>query len=110
MSLFKRFSESGENIATETLCYFLSSEDRFRSFRNSFFNRIFEGLPKSDYSHPEMRTQGKFRLGTPDLMIIVDKAFIILENKLRAFLSGDDQLVMNGKRSSTKLAKIVLFF
>jgi len=94
MSLFKRLSgRSGEDISTEVLAHLLSSEDRYVPFRKLLFNRIFSVPPSSVQVHVETQTQAPFKFGRPDMIILAGEAIIVLENKLGAYLSGDNQLV-----------------
>jgi hypothetical protein len=94
MSLFKRFpGRSGEDISTEILACFLSSEDRYIPFQKLIFNRIFNVPSSSIQLQVETHTQATFKSGRPDLIIMTREAIIVLENKLGAYLSGDSQLI-----------------
>jgi hypothetical protein len=94
MSLFDNLSgRSGEDISTEVLAHFLSSEDRFVPFQKLFFNRVLNNPLSSTQLHIETQTQAAFEVGRPDMIVLAGENIIVLENKLGSYLSGDDQLL-----------------
>lgn len=94
MSLFKNIiGRGGEDIATEVVSYMLASEKEYIPFQKLFFNRVL-GIPASSTQlHAETTTQPSFEVGRPDLIILTKETLIIVETKLGAYLSGNDQLI-----------------
>lgn len=94
MSLFKNIiGRGGEDIATEVVSYMLASAKEYIPFQKLFFNRVL-GIPASSAQlHAEATTQPSFEVGRPDLIIVAKETLIIVETKLGAYLSGNDQLI-----------------
>ena len=95
MSLFNKIvNKGGEDIATEIITWMLTSKNEHVPFKKLFFNRFFS--QKEDYPiyQTETITQPSFEnIGRPDCIILIGKSIIIIETKLGAYLSGDDQLI-----------------
>ncbi len=93
MSLFQDISGRGtEDISTEIISYLLSMEYGSVPFQKLFFGRVLKQYASSAELNVEIRTQQGTDSGRPDLCLIAEKSLLILENKLGAYLSGDDQL------------------
>ncbi len=94
MSLFNNVSvRSGEDIATEVISYMLASRQEYIPFQKLFFNRILKKPLSSSQLQVETVTQATFEYGRPDLIILTNDTLIVVETKLGAYLSGDDQLI-----------------
>ena len=94
LSLFNNVSgRSGEDIATEVISYMLFSSQDYIPFQKLFFNRILNEPLSSSQLQVETITQATFACGRPDLIILTDDTLIVVETKLGAYLSGDDQLI-----------------
>ncbi|NIN01204.1 MAG: hypothetical protein GTO24_24860 [candidate division Zixibacteria bacterium] len=93
MSLFRNTSgRTGEDIATEVISYMLDQQQAYIPFQKLFFNRLFQKPCSSDELGVETTTQPSFEDGRPDLIILTGNSMIVVETKLGAYLSGDDQL------------------
>lgn len=94
MSLFNNVSgRSGEDIATEVISYMLDPKQQYIPFQKLFFNNILKRPLSSSQLQVETVTQAQFKCGIPDLIILTKDALIVVETKLGAYLSGDDQLI-----------------
>lgn len=94
MSLFINISgRTGEDIATEVVSYMITSPTTYVPFQKLFFNRILKKADNSAVLQVVTFTQQSFSAGRPDLIILTSDALIIVETKLGAYLSGDDQLI-----------------
>jgi len=94
LSLFNNVSgRSGEDIATEVISYMLDSRQEYIPFQKLFFNRILQKPLSSSQLQVETVTQATFESGRPDLIILTKDTLIVVETKLGAYLSGDDQLI-----------------
>ena len=94
LSLFNNVSgRSGEDIATEVISFMLSSAQEYIPFQKLFFNRILNEALSSSQLQVETITQATFGCGRPDLLILTNDTLIVVETKLGAYLSGDDQLI-----------------
>ncbi|MCG7853432.1 MAG: hypothetical protein MIO92_13000 [Methanosarcinaceae archaeon] len=84
-----------EDLSTEILAYLLSSKKRYVPFQRLFYNLI--GIGPLSAAELEVQAKTQQRLGDkgiPDLIILTADSIILLENKLGAYLSGDNQLLL----------------
>lgn len=94
MSLFNNVSgRSGEDVATEVISYMLDPQQKYIPFQKLFFNNILKRPLSSSQLQVETVTQAQFKCGRPDLIILTKDTLIVVETKLGAYLSGDDQLI-----------------
>lgn len=94
MSLFANTSgRVGEDIGIEVVSYMLASPAAHVPFQKLFFSRILQKAASSAELQVETTTQPSFEVGRPDLIVLARDALIVVETKLGAYLSGDDQLI-----------------
>ena len=94
MSLFNNVSgRSGEDIATEVISYMLDHRQEYIPFQKLFFNRVLQRPLSSSQLQVETVTQATFSHGRPDLIMLTNDSLIVVETKLGAYLSGNDQLI-----------------
>jgi hypothetical protein len=94
VSLFSRtIGLQGEDTSTEVLGHLLSPESLSVPFQKLFFLRAC-GVPRSSADlNVELVLRPRCERGTPDALILTEGTVILLENKLGAPLSGENQLV-----------------
>lgn len=93
MGLFRNTSgRTGEDIATEVISYMLASPQAYIPFQKLFFNRVLHKPLSSVELQVETTTQPSSEYGRPDFIILAGNSVIVVETKLGAYLSGDDQL------------------
>ena len=98
MSIFNKTNNlSGENTSTEILAYFLEVGNNFIPFQKLFLQKIFDKPLSSGQLNLEIYTQISFIDGRPDLILIINDAIVLIENKLGSYLSGDNQLFRYSK-------------
>ena len=94
MSLFNNIDgKCGEDITTEIIAWMLRSNNYFTPFQKLFYSRILNRIQNSTQLHAEIVTQPSTVIGRPDMIINTLDSVIIIEIKLGAYLSGDDQLL-----------------
>jgi len=95
MGLFRNTSgRTGEDIATEVISYMLDPQQAYIPFQKLFFNRVLQKPQSSAELKVKTTTQLPSAHGRPDFIVFAgtDNSLIIVETKLGAYLSGDDQL------------------
>lgn len=93
MGLFRNTGgRTGEDIATEVVSYMLGSQQAYIPFQKLFFNRVLQKPKSSAELQVKTTTQLPSGHGRPDFIILAGNSLIIVETKLGAYLSGDDQL------------------
>ena len=82
-----------EDVSTEVLAHLLSCHDAHVPFQRLFYQRVLDQAASSADLRTEIRTQTTFEVGRPDMVLLTKNALVVLENKLGAYLTSDDQLV-----------------
>jgi hypothetical protein len=93
-SLFSNISgRTGEDIATEIVAYLLSTQTSNVPFQKLFFHRVLGKAVSSSELQIQISTQPSFEVGRPDCILWSKDTLILIETKLGAYLSGDNQLL-----------------